>query len=123
MARRRLLAAVLSAVLIGSGTALAQVGPAQAAAAPNCAAFNDPIYLRINPLSQGSLLTPWLTELAKALSFSQDEGVLFRAAIQDDDTLAPVHRLRKNAGGDYLYENSQAEIDAALADGYVDQGS
>lgn len=121
MSRLKLFALALAAALIGAGTLVAPT--TAAAATPDCEAFDDPIYRGINPTSGGSLLTPWSQELTKATSFSQARGVIFTASIQSDATLAPVHRLRKSSGGDYLYENDSQQIKDAVADGYVDQGS
>jgi hypothetical protein len=116
--------------LLGAAAALILAGPVAAPAAwaadpPNCAAFTDPVYSRVNPATTASLLTPWAGEAAKAASYgyTDDQGTLFTASIGSDDTLTPVHRLWQASTADFRYAADSDDVASALAKGYVDQGT
>lgn len=115
---------------LGTGLALlvASLTGAPVAAAtgsPDCGAFDDPIYQRVNPTTTASLLTPWSAEAGKAVQYgyTDDRGVAFKASIAADDTLTPVHRLWQAGSGDFRYAADAEDVAGAVAKGYVDQGS
>lgn len=117
---------MFSRALLTATACLLGLWSAQAVAAPDCAALNNPIYHRINPNSQANLLTPWQSEAENAgtrYGFTDDRGTPFKASRTAATGLLPAHRLYKPGSGDFVWITSQAEIANAVAKyGYVDQG-
>ena len=123
MSQHRRIAIGAAVVLVVAG--LTVTPAASAAEPPNCAAFEDPVYQRVNPATTSSLLTPWSSEASKAgqYGYTDDRGVLFEASVTADATLTPVHRLWQAGSGDFRYAADADDVAAAIAKGYVDQGS
>ena len=121
-ARRPIVLAMAS--LIASTSVAIAIAPT-AYAAPNCAAFNDAVQYRVNPTTSTGLLTSSRTAANKAagVGYTQNRGVLFKAAIQRDRTLSVVHRLYKSSTKDYVFVTGAAEISKAKKSGYVNYGS
>lgn len=118
--------ALLSSLTLALVTVSAPPAHAEDNGGVDCAWFDDPLYSLINPSSQAQLVTPWTREAGGAAEnhgYTDDQGVLVRASIQDHETLTPVHRLRRIGGGDFRYATDAAEISGAEAAGYIDQGS
>lgn len=121
---------LLTAVLAGSVLAVASLTsplPATAAPqAPDCARLDDPVYQRVKPGNDASLVTTWSTEAsgATAYGFSQDNGTVFQASTTAAPGLVPVHRLFRGKSGDFLTSASPGEWKSAVAKGgYQDQGT
>lgn len=121
----RPLAAVLAASLAVATALMAPTAASGALTAPDCGAFDDPIYQRVKPDNGASLITPWASEAANAAryGFIQDNGTVFRASRTPQTGLVPVKRLWKNEPQDFMASADQAEWGPAIAeDGYGDQG-
>ena len=115
---------IAMATLIASTSVAIAIAPT-AYAAPNCAAFDDAVQYRVNPTSATGLLTSSQTaaDTAAGIGYTENRGVLFKAAIQSDSTLSVVHRLYKSSTKDYIFVTGATEITKAKASGYVDYGS
>lgn len=94
----------------------------------DCTLLRDPLYSSVRPASETQLVTPWLREADRAAAryaYTEDQGVIFRAAVNLADgpeSLKPVHRLANYQAADFRYSLDPAEIQSAVAAGYVDQG-
>jgi hypothetical protein len=121
-ARRPIVLAMASLI---ASTSVAIATAPTAYAAPNCAALNDAVQYRVNPTTSTGLLTSSRTAANKAagVGYTQNRGVLFKAAIQRDRTLSVVHRLYKSSTKDYIFLTGAAEISKAKKSGYVNYGS
>lgn len=122
--------AVLPLVRCGA-VALAAVialraAPVHAEAASACTAMTSPIYFRVNPTTQASLLTRWQSEAIDAgtlYGFTEDHGVPFKAGVEPASGLTAVHRLYNASSHDFVWIANPAEIANAIARyGYVDNG-
>ncbi|MFC4822497.1 metallophosphoesterase [Dokdonella ginsengisoli] len=101
--------------------------PRIAAAAPDCAALDDPIYHRVNPSSQANLLTPWQSEADSAAAnhgFTDDRGTPVLASRTPASGLVAAHRLYNGSSNDFVWITNPAEIAGAVANyGYADKGT
>ncbi len=118
---------VRSAVAVGAtalmaltASALAPVTGATASpvptAAPNCAAFNDPVSLVVKPTNNASIVTPWAAEATAAAKygFTQNQGVLFKASTTAKAGLVPVNTLyRGGVVQDFLFSQDSGEVESA----------
>lgn len=116
--RRRALSTILGAFLVAPAV--------QAQSTPSCDAMSAPVWFRVNPTSQASLLTRYESEAVNAgvnYGFTDDRGVAFRGAAAAGSGLVAVHRLYKPGSNDFVWIANQAEIANAVAQyGYVNQG-
>ena len=120
----RKIAAVLAGMLVAGLTSVATAGPASAAPSTACDGFDQPVLMKINPTVTSSLLTRSLREAAGAsrFGFSIDQGIQFYAAATSRDGAVPVQRLYHPKTGDFVALAQDADIAAATAEGYLDQG-
>jgi len=116
-------------VVLGASSVVlagAVVGPVVASADEAvCAAMTAPVYHRINPQTQSSILTTSASEAARAVDrgFTTNAGTPFAASAGDGEGLRPVHELYREATGDRLWTISASEVASATArDRYVDLG-
>ncbi|MGI3784273.1 MAG: hypothetical protein ACRYG2_26230, partial [Janthinobacterium lividum] len=89
-----------------------------------CSAMTVPVRYQVNPTTRTGLLTttPGPGDAARQAGWTQDEGVLFRAAEGPATGLVEVHQLRLGQG-DQLWTTDADEVrEAAESWGYVDQG-
>ena len=117
---------VLGHLLFTVFAALGATPAVQAQSTPACEAMSAPIWFRVNPTSQASLLTRYESEAVNAglrYGFTDDRGVAFRGAPAAASGLVPVHRLYKPGSTDFVWIADPAEVASAVAQyGYVDQG-
>ncbi|NNM47968.1 metallophosphoesterase [Knoellia koreensis] len=94
------------------------------ASASSCLDNAMPVLKRVNPQTTSSIDTIWLAEAVSAASrygYTQDPGVEYQASWFPNPGLRGIHRLYKQ--GDFRMVPAGAQLDAAVADGYVDQGA
>ena len=123
--------ALLAAAVIGpialAGVAAGATKALTAAPTPSdpCSSLTTPIFERVNPVSGAALVSRSASEETNASTkygFTEDHGVLFRAAVSADPALQSVHRLWK-ANGDFVWISDPQEISVAVTRyGYIDQG-
>jgi hypothetical protein len=127
---RSLLALVLASTLTAVGLVVASPGIATGLpvgqAAPDCTAFNDPVYRIVKPTNNASLLTTSRREAdgAAAYGFTDDQGEVFKASTRPATGLVEVHRLFRAVRPDFMVTADPPEwqnpIGALL--GYDDDG-
>lgn len=95
---------------------------ASAAVTAACSSFTEDLHQRSKPSTDASLVTRFASEADRAAErygFTDDLGVLARAAGTDGEGLVAVYRLYK--AGDFAWASTGAELDALVASGYVKQ--
>src|SRR6478736_10542491 len=121
LSRNRFLTAV-TALTLAAGTALLAASGAHAADVVDCTAFRTELRQLVNPTSEASLLTRWASEAQSArdlYGFTEDLGVVARAAGQPGEGLVPVWRLYR--AGDFVWATDGADADDFVAGGYQRQ--
>jgi hypothetical protein len=116
--RNRFLTAT-TALAFAAGTALLGASGARAADVVDCASFGTELRQLVNPVSDANLLTRWESEVQSAMAvygFTEDLGVLAKAATQPGDGLVPVWRMYRS--GDFVWATDGADADAFVAAGY-----
>jgi hypothetical protein len=122
---RSLLTAALAGSVLTAAALTAPVTATAAPKAPDCKAFDDPVYEKVKPTNDASLVTTSSTEAAQAseYGFTKDGGTVFRASTKAAPGLVPVHRLFRKKGQDFIASASPGEWKSAVAKhGYSDQG-
>ncbi len=111
-------------LLLATLTVSAQRTPRPVPIAPlaDCAAFNVPVYHRINPTTQANLLTTSAQEAAQAAAqygFTVDMGTAYRVAAAPSATagLQPVYRLHSAASGDFRWSLGTARLPGYRSEG------
>lgn len=120
VARARLLSTCVALSLAVPGLALA--GPAAAAEAAECSAFDADLLQVVKPSTDASLLTLWPGEAsaaAESYGFTQDEGVLAAVATRSGGGLVGVWRMYRS--GDFVWATDGSDADAFAAQGYSRQ--
>lgn len=114
---------VLGAIL--TSASVVSAAPAVAADA-SVAAMGAPIYQRVNPTTESSLVTPWLDEAASAATrygYTIDRGMPFKASLVATSGLMGVRRLYQPTTTDFAWAlQGSTALSALAAKGYVDQG-
>lgn len=92
-------------------------------APPKCGAFVAKVYNQIDPRMGSQSLTSEgdSAVTAYAAGFTSVKNS-YTAAVSPGSSLVAVHTLRKNSNGNLFYSYNKAEIKAATASGYKDQG-
>ena len=124
VSRLRKIAAVLAGVLMAGLTSVATAGPASAAPSSACGGFDQPVLLKVNPTTTSSLLTRSTYEASRAEAYGYIDGgePEFYAAGWSYAGTIPVRRLWNPANRDFVALAQDADIAAATAEGYLDQG-
>lgn len=109
---------------------LAQVSaqvPSAAALTAAVSAMSSPIYQRVNPTNQASLVTGWQDEATAAASvygFTTDLGVPFHASLVAATGLGPVRRMWNATTIDFAWAvQGSTAMSRLTSAGYVDQGT
>jgi hypothetical protein len=74
-----------------------------------------------NPATDAGLVTPWLKEkegTAQRAGFSEDLGVVFKAASWSKPGLEPVYRLWSHRSGDFMWTMHEGDKNRAVRAGY-----
>ncbi|WP_183339524.1 polysaccharide lyase [Microlunatus antarcticus] len=89
-----------------------------------CAAMTVPVRYQVNPATRTGLFTTTASgaTTARETGWTQDEGVLFRAATGPTPGLVAVHQLRKGEGDQLWTADADEVTEAVRSWGYVDQG-
>ena len=110
--------------------ATAAVAPAAAASAPSegavCTSMKTDVHQVNNPRTEASLVTSYTSELGGSAvrnGFTDDLGVVFKAAGFPKPGLQPVYRLWGPKSGDFLWAMSEGDQKLALRLGYVLQSA
>lgn len=114
-------ALVATAVVVLAGNRSADGVPGDPT---GCTAMTVPVRYQVNPTTQTGLFTttPGAAAAATAAGWTQDAGVLFRAAERLAGGLVEVHQLRRGTG-DQVWTSNQDEVREAVQGlGYLDQG-
>lgn len=128
-ASRSLVAAVVAVAVpasIALGAAPASAAPRAAAAPASCSAFNQPVFQKVKPKNDASLLTASTAEAASSASFGFTGGTdapLFEAAVRKGTGLVEVHRMYRWKVQDFDVAVGADEVKAAEAKDYVDNGT
>ncbi len=124
------LSAVLAAVigpiaLAGVAAGATNVATATPSTSCPCALLTTPVLERVNPVSTAALVSRSSHEETNAsvkYGFTEDHGVLLRAAVTANAALQAVHRLW-NPNGDFVWISDPKEVSAAVTKyNYTDQG-
>lgn len=108
-----------------SAIVLVPVHATSAGAAGVCDSLTQPIYQRVKPATDGSLLTPWIAEATNAgtkFGFTVDNGVAFSAATRAATGLVAVNRVYNARTGDF-HNVRKGQVATWVAKGYADQGT
>jgi hypothetical protein len=122
IARKLMVVLGASSVVLASAVVAPVVASADEAV---CAALTAPVYHRINPQTQSSILTTSASEAARAVDrgFTTNAGTPFAVSAGDGEGLQPVHELYREATGDRLWTISASEVATATSRyRYVDLG-
>jgi hypothetical protein len=125
-----LLALALASSVTALGLVVASPGVASglpvSLAAPDCAAFNDPVYQVVKPSNDVSLVTASQREAERAanLGYVDDRGEIFQASTRPATGLVEVHRLFRAVRQDFMVTADPQEWQnlAGALIGYEDRG-
>lgn len=115
------LVATAVVVLAGSGRSGGDAPPVDPT---GCSAMTVPVRYQVNPATRTGLFTTTsgAAVAATEAGWTDDQGIVFRAASRPADGLTGVHQLRRGAG-DQLWTIDDDEIrEAVQGFGYSDQG-
>lgn len=121
-----LLALTMPAAGVLLSTAPASAAPVAAKAEPSCSAFDDPVYQKVKPKNDASLLTASKKEIVSSGTYGFTEGgdkPLFNASTSEQPGLVEVHRLYRWKVQDFDASADPEEIARATQEDYTDQGT
>ncbi|MCP2171255.1 metallophosphoesterase [Terracoccus luteus] len=123
--RRRLAGALCVTLAAGAALALSAAGTTAAAAEAQCSDFTRKVYTTLDPTRGAQLMTTVLGEslAGDARGLTVPATGTLSAAPEPGTGLVPVTRLLRESDGQYLYRTTADGVAAAVAAGYVSQGT